>query len=851
MSLFRVRSLPERLERVFILLFLGSVMLVALAAKASPSGGVATLGDGLLVEDDTGAIGNLPLEHTDVFASIHGPIARVSVTQRYRNDRTHPIEALYVFPLPSRAAIDAMRLRVGRTSVHAVIDRRARAAQRFVDARRRGALAALLEQERPNIFMQSVTNIQPEDEVSVEIDYVDVLDYVDGEFRFVFPMVVGPRFLPGVALGEEPGEPVLGTDQVGSRISPPILSETTRSGHDISVAVELNAGATLSGLTFPTHQVETVRFGPMQATMRLRQQDSIPNRDFVVRYRTAKPRPELSVLTHRLASNGPLDNRDVGPDDGFVLLVIQPELNPASNRIAPKEMIFVVDESASMAGFPIAKAKNAIHYALENLNPDDRFQVIRFANDAEQLAPDSLTHTPGNLMRAHEYVREMSGSGGTILFRGIRAALDPPVPDGYLRIVSFMTDGYIGNERHILAYIEKHLGGARLFPFGVGSAVNRYLIDKMAQLGKGRPSYILPEDPSEIAVATFYEQIRNPYLTDIELAWEGIEVVGVHPSVIPDLYMNQPLLIVGRYLTPGKGRLRLSGNLAGQPFRGVYDVKLDDEADSQGAIPHLWARARIEELTDRQLNDDSQEIADRIESLALDYRLLSPYTSFVAVHDARPSENRPRPPVPISIPLPLAQGLSHRSFERAQRFDTMRLERTLASIDPSNASELHRYSASGAPPRRNKTSGASLPRASTNRGSRAGARLDVVLNVPQTDYRVAEPAAVVLRTRNTGDTTIRLPSSSRRRVLLELRTTRDDGSLGPLRRFWAMAQLPASPVDLEPSKTVVFKIVLSRQQTASLVSGSYRLRVLELDRLGPVVSRHVEIRIAPAAKPEQ
>ena len=617
----------------------------------------------VVVKQDSGKtpVLDLPLKHTEVEAEISGYIARVKVKQTFTNPNDQPIEAVYVFPLPQNAAVNDMQIRVGDRVIRGVIKPREEAKKIYDEAKQAGKTAALLEQERPNIFSQSVANIMPGSEIEVEITYDDLLPYEQGRYELVFPMVVGPRYIPGTPKDKDGGEPVspepggggwaTDTDQVpdASRITPPVLKPGERNGHDIRVTVKLHAGLPVRDIECPTHEVilspETAPFeGPV--TVRLAPRDTIPNKDFVLRYTVAGAAPQTGFLAHR-DDNG-----------GVFMLMFQPPIQPESGVITPKEMIFVLDCSGSMSGEPLALVKKAVRYALNNLNPDDTFQIIRFSDRLASFAKEPVKATPDNVRRGLSYLNGLNSEGGTEMLEGIKAALDFPHRDNRLRLVCFMTDGYIGNEKEILDAIRTRLGDdTRLFSFGVGSSVNRYLLERMAEVGRGEVKYILLNEKPEDAVKKFYERVRNPVLTHLRVDWAGLDVVDLFPARIPDLFAGQPIFVLGRYNRPGEATLRIRGKVHGETVTYEVPVTLPETADQHAALASLWARARIRELSTELYGGEDKDVIQEITALALKYHLMSEYTSFVAVEDKVVNENGN--PVTIQVPVEMPEGVSY------------------------------------------------------------------------------------------------------------------------------------------------------------------------------------------------
>ncbi len=693
-----------------------------------------------------------PLEHTDVHAEIVGNVARVEVTQHFHNPYDKKIEAVYVFPLPNRAAVDDMEIHVGDRTVKGIIKKRDEARRIYEQAKKSGHVAALLDQERTNIFTQSVANILPGNKIQVRIRYFETLPFVDNDYTFSFPMVVGPRFIPGdPSSGKERGWSPDTTDVPdASRITPPVLEPGQRSGHDISLKVSLDAGVELADLTSPSHKVDIDRQTKNLAQIELEQGDSIPNKDFVLRYRLKGNGPQLVFLPHR--SN----------EDGYFLMLLQPEAQPAPDKITPKEMVFVVDGSGSMRGFPMDKVKEAMRYSLKNLNPEDTFQIIKFSNRAETFSPAPVEATEANIQQGLGYIEGLSGRGGTIMLEGIRTALSPPEDPERLRIISFMTDGYIGNENQILAYLEKNLGGARLFSFGIGSSVNRYLLDKMAEFGRGAVEYVLLKDNSEEPVERFYERVRNPYLTDIEIDWGGASVESVYPKRVPDLFVGQPVVLHGRYAQHGKATLTLRARLGGKPYQQKVDITFPRKHEEGEAIGTLWARARIEELSNRQIAEPKPEIVDEITRVALEHRLVSAYTSFVAVEERIVTGSDE--PVLVEVPVEMPDGVSYEGVfgGEARMAKAMSLAaapgrgRAAASTLTESADmAMLREPLSPPPPPQRQIEEEKAPEPH----SRQIGRGHLPYRTVRPSYRVGEPIELVLTFENTTAGTIQVPAA--------------------------------------------------------------------------------------------
>lgn len=605
-----------------------------------------------------------PLKHTAVAAEISGFLARVTVTQEFHNPFKDKIEAVYTFPLPQNAAVDDMTMLVGSRVVKGKIKRREEARAIYDAARARGHVASLLDQERPNIFTQSVANILPGEQVKITISYVETLKYEAGVYEFVFPMVVGPRYIPGQPTGRQGGGWSPDTNRVpdASRITPPVTPPGTRAGHDISLDVTLDAGVPLDTVVSESHEVAVERPNLRSAVVRLRDQDAIPNKDFTLHYDVAGAAISDAILTHSAARGG------------FFTLILQPPERPAAAGITPKELVFVLDTSGSMSGFPIEKAKETMKLALANLNPMDTFNLITFAGDTHILFPEPVPATRENLDRAQEFLAGRAGGGGTEMMKAIRAALDPSDAQDHVRIVCFMTDGYIGNDMEIIAEVQKHKN-ARVFAFGVGNSVNRFLLDKMAEYGRGEVEYVPLNGDGSAAAQRFHERVRNPLLTDIVIDWGGLPVSDVYPRRIPDLFAAKPVIVHGRYSGSGGGVVRLTGRRAGRDFTRDIRVTLPAAEPRRDVLASLWARTRIADLMAKdyagaQRGAMNPEVQEAVTQLGLDFRLMTQFTSFVAVEEMTITDGGE--PRCVEVPVEMPEGVSYEDvFGKGKRENLM------------------------------------------------------------------------------------------------------------------------------------------------------------------------------------
>ena len=632
----------------------------ALAADSTsrPIAGAGVPGCGGLVID-YGHDGQEPLllEHTDAHARIDAFVATVSVRQRFRNPLARTIEASYVFPLPHDAAIHEFVMTIGERRIRGIVRERDEAQRIYERAKRHGHVASLLTQERPNVFTQKVANIEPGHRIDVEVRYFHTLTYVDGWYEYVFPMVVGPRFsppgTPDPITGSSTEEWSSGAGSVLGRYRGrvvPTLRPEQRSGRDVSLAVEIDAGVAIEELESVHHGISAEWHGPDFVTATMNSQESIPNMDFVLRFRVAGEHLKTAFMTHRDARG-----------NFFALMLVPPARADRLAR-APLEMVFVLDVSASMEGWPLQVSQEAIRRTLYRLGPDDTFQVVGFADDSRSFRRQAVPATPGNVESGLTFLDELSSGGRTKMVQGIRTALGSPRDPRRMRIVTLFTDGFIGNEEEVFAVVRRNLGNARLFSFGIGSSVNRHLLEELARVGRGAVAYVGLTDDVARAADRFHERVRYPVLSHLDIDWGQMRVQDLQPPRLPDLFLGRPVIVTGRFEGSGRNRIHVRG--LETPLRGrdpglwdawdrvslPLDVDLDDPSAQHAGISLLWARRAIQSLSDRRGEADP-EVEARIRRLALTFGLVSRTTSFVTVDASRSVWDRKTPsPVRVSRP---------------------------------------------------------------------------------------------------------------------------------------------------------------------------------------------------------
>ncbi len=627
----------------------------------------------LRIIDKQGRVVECPLKHTDVQADVAGFIARVKVTQTFANPTQEKIEAVYVFPLPHEAAVDQMTMVIGSRRIVGLIKRRAEARQIYEQALLAGQTASLLEQERPNIFTQSVGNIPPGQEVKIEIAYVDVLRYDVGSYEFHFPMVVGPRYNPGVPIASptptpkelqgkvSPPEPDTNVVPDASRISPPVLKPGIRNGHDVSLSVKLDAGVPIQNLAVANHRADVTKQGERQATITLSKEDSLPNKDFVLRYDVTGQKPEMAVLAHTGRHSG--DSRRLG--EGYFLLMIQPKDDERLTKSPPREIVFLCDVSGSMSGAPTQKVIKAMQHMLKLCRAQDTVQVITFANMAQKLFERPVPVQEESIKRALNFTQGLQGGGGTEMLKGVQMAIDEPLDKERVRIVVMLTDGYIGNEAQIIEHVGKHCGDqVRFWAIGIGSSPNMFLIDGVAKQGGGMGKKLGLEDDSAALTQEVMTRIQRAQLSKVKIDWGTHHIAETYPAKIPELWAGQPVIVFGRYTGGSAGRIAISGNVEGQEVSWPLDVQLPAADPQHDVLAKVWARQKIETLMQSSHYQGSPAVEEEVTSLALDYQLMSQYTSFVAVdaQEAGKAEPSARPPRRMLVPVPLPEGTRWEGF---------------------------------------------------------------------------------------------------------------------------------------------------------------------------------------------
>ncbi|MBC8214997.1 MAG: marine proteobacterial sortase target protein [Candidatus Marinimicrobia bacterium] len=600
----------------------------------------------LLVKDDTpGYYKEIPKLDTDVNIRIDGMAVTATIDQVYTNNNPMPIEAIYVFPLPETAAINEMQIIVGDRFIQGIVKERDEAKKTYEKAKKEGKRAALTEQERPNIFTNSIANIMPGDTIIVRLKYVDVVHYDHGRFTFRFPTVVGPRYIPGNRIiGYSGNGWSFDSDVVpdASRITPPVLPETKKTGNMITFTIELNTGLELEHVESPSHKINMTDTAEGEKQITLSNTSDIPNRDFILNY-TAKTGniPEAALFS-----------ATKGDEDYFMLMTIPPKITETNPL--PKEIIFIMDISGSMAGESIYQAKEGLKTAVAALNRDDYFNIITFNDKCTYFQPGHVLATNFNKTQANQFISKQDASGGTAALPAIEAGYYMAGRKDAVAMIFFMTDGSVGNEDELLRTIKSGstTQNIRFFPIGIGSAPNSFLLRKASEYGKGTFTYISTVGSVESKMMELFKLVYQPVFTNVSLYIDGEK--EIYPNPIPDLFQGQPLVIFGKL----KGKAK-DVTLRGKTSQGYVSVNLPLDLENAGkepGIPTLWARKKISGLMDSyRLGDKSAR--QEVINLAVEHSLLTKFTSFVAVEDK--IANYTKELATIAIPTDMPKGWRH------------------------------------------------------------------------------------------------------------------------------------------------------------------------------------------------
>ena len=591
------------------------------------------------------------LLNTAVNIDVNGLVARVSVMQEFRNEGSEWIEGIYVFPLPDTAAVDHMRLYIGERIIEGEIREKEQARKEYEQAKQEGKKTSLVEQQRANLFTTSVANIGPGETVIVEIEYLENIRYDDGSFSLRFPMTLTPRYIPGEATNDRKGNgwsPDTTQVEDASLITPPMVA--TSQGHRVSLQARINAGIPLEIIASRYHPVN-VGEATGHYTISLANGRVKMDHDFELLWR-----PVPSVAPRGMAFSETVDGEPY-----YLLMVMPPDAGDAITARVPREMIFVVDTSGSMHGVSIEQARKALLQAIDGLQPGDLFNVIEFNSYSNALFGNSVSADAINLSTARTFVGRLQANGGTEMRSALQLALRTPPSEAYLRQIIFITDGAVGNEEALFDLIADRLGNARLFTVGIGSAPNSWFMRKAAETGRGTFTTISALHEVGEKMDRLFRKLEHPQVTNINLQWPGGTLVDSYPSIVPDLYLGEPVSV--RVKASGQFRPGDTLRISGESVAGAWSSDLSLAVDTRSSgVAGLWARARIADLLEKERRGaDAAETRAAIVATGLRHHLVSKHTSLVAV-DKTPVRLAGDPLIQEQVPNVMAHGQSSRAI---------------------------------------------------------------------------------------------------------------------------------------------------------------------------------------------
>ena len=605
-----------------------------------------TLSPYFVVLSDNPEVDNLPLKETSANVNIVGVIADVTVKQVYVNNGKNKLEAIYTFPLSTKAAVYEMQMTIGSRIITAKIEEKKKAKEQYEQAKKEGKRTSLLEQSRPNVFTMNVANIMVGDTIKVEVNYTELLIPEGGQYSFVYPTVVGPRY------SKKPKDDASGDDQY---VSSPFTKEGVMSTYKFGIDVTIRAGMPLQSVTCGTHKIVTTHPDLNTAHLVLDPSETDGgNRDVIINYSLQGDKISSGVM---LYEHG---------DENFFLMMVQPPKKVLKDDIPPREYIFIVDNSGSMHGFPLSISKTLLRNLLVNLKPTDKFNVVMFSGAASTLSPTSLYATQENTEKAMERIDNLQGGGGTELIQALHQAYDIPKPTDQDMARSFVivTDGYIDVEKEAFDFIRDNTGTSNFFAIGIGSSVNRYLMEGMAFMGNGETMIINKPENADATAEKFRNYINTPVLTKIKPEFGSFAAYDVEPKSPPDMMAERPIIIFGKYNGKNAGIVTVKGKAGKTAYKQSFDLSQYTPQPTNSAIRYLWARDRIKLLNyygggdnEYSRNEDTT-IPTQITELGLKYNLMTSHTSFIAVDEQVVTDSTGKL-VRVKTPSPLPEGVSN------------------------------------------------------------------------------------------------------------------------------------------------------------------------------------------------
>jgi len=608
-------------------------------AAESPKEEDKTYAPYFFVESNDPETESFPLKKTDVTVNINGVIAETYITQEYTNEGANPINAKYVFPCSTKAAVHGMTMTVGNQMVRAQIQKKEEAKETFETAKSEGKSASLLTQQTPNVFTMDVANIMPGDTISIELHYTELISPSEGIYQFLFPTVVGPRYVNVDKAKEEGTLPSLKDTEW---LSNPYLPNGETPDCEYNINVNLSTGVPITGLTSKSHKINIDWDDNSIAHISLSNPaEYAGNRDFILEYKLSGEKISSGI------------SLSTGESENFFMLNIQPPAHYEPVEIVPREYIFVLDVSGSMNGYPLQTAKQLITNLVSDLDKEDCFNLILFCNDNELLSPKSLPATKKNINRALKLIDRQEGYGGTELNSAVQAALDLPKKENTARSIVIITDGYISGEQETFDIICGNMDEATFFPFGIGTSVNHYLIEGIANAGQGESFVVTDREDAGKTSDLFKTYMEAPLLTDIQITYEGFEAYHIEPVTPSTLYAQKPITLFGKWLGKPSGTVHITGKCGSKDFVADIPVSEDNIDNSNSALPYLWARKRVERLSDFGTYNDNEAIKEEVTRIGLTYSMATSYTSFVAVLETIRNPETESTDVEQPNPLPL------------------------------------------------------------------------------------------------------------------------------------------------------------------------------------------------------
>lgn len=597
------------------------------------------------VKTETTGADPLPLVSTEAVADIAGVIAHVKITQQYKNNGTKALEAVYVFPASTRAALHSMKIRIGERSIEAQIREREKARNDYQSAVSNGQTAALLEQQRPNVFQMNVGNILPGDQLMVEMEYTELLIPEEGIYSFVFPTVVGPRYSNQTAA-------LASTDN--QWVSNPYTPEGEKPLYTFHLDCQLRAGMPVQDVKCSTHEVDIRYLSKDEVWTSLKESGKYGgNKDFILQYRLSGEKIHTGML---LFEKG---------EENYFLAMVQPPAQVTPEQLPPREYLFVVDVSGSMSGFPLEISKKLMRELIGSLRPEDRFNILTFAGGNTLMAPVSLAANAANIKTAEQFLQNLNGGGGTELLPALQRVLLQAEDEHISRTIVIATDGYVTVEKEAFQLIRDNLNRSNFFAFGIGSSVNRYLIEGIAHAGNAEAFIATTQQEAQQMAERFRRYISKPILSHIQVKFNGFNAYDVVPDVMPDVFAGRPLLVFGKYRGKAGGTLEISGLSGSGEFQERLTTTSAVCSRENEALPYLWARERIRLLDDFGCKGKTEaEVAKEVCALGLNYHLLTKYTSFLAIDSEK--RNTTGQVQQVVQPLPLPEGVSNQALGAGQ-----------------------------------------------------------------------------------------------------------------------------------------------------------------------------------------